>query len=124
MQEVLVRVRTQGWPGTPTPEDHGLTPQEVGREACVQLPTWGRVGTESGEEGPLTILSQRPWQAPILPVATQAWASPTYKGAGEGTAGLMWASPSPTFHTARLQAEHMLGEREGGKEGCHLGKQH
>lgn len=39
MQEILVRVRTQGWPGTPTPEDHGLTPKEVGSEACVQIPT-------------------------------------------------------------------------------------
>lgn len=39
VQEVLVRVRTQGWSGTPTPEDHGFTPQEVGIEARVQLPS-------------------------------------------------------------------------------------
>lgn len=54
-----------------------------------------------------------------------AWASPTYEGAGEGTAGLMWASSPPAFHTARLQVEHMLRERKGReREGCHLGKQH
>lgn len=56
MQEVLVRVRTQGWPRTPTPEDDGLTPQEVSSETCVQLPTW-RIRTESGKEGAATILS-------------------------------------------------------------------
>lgn len=39
VQEVLVRVGTQGWSGTPRPEDHGLMPQEVGIEACVQLPS-------------------------------------------------------------------------------------
>lgn len=43
-----------------------------------------------------------------------AWVSPTYKGAGEGTAGLVWASPPPTFHASGLQMEHMLGRgREG-----------
>lgn len=38
MQQALVRVRTQGWSETPTPENHGLAPQEVSSEACVQLP--------------------------------------------------------------------------------------
>lgn len=35
----------------------------------------------------------------------------------------MRAPPPPTFHTAGLKVEHMLGEREEGREGCHLGKQ-
>jgi hypothetical protein len=35
MQEALVRVRTQGRPGTPTSEDHGFSPQEVSSETCV-----------------------------------------------------------------------------------------
>lgn len=48
------------------------------------------------------------------PCAHPCPASPTYKGAGEGTAGLVWASPPPTFHTAWLQVEHVLGERKGG----------
>lgn len=39
MQDALVRVRTQGWSGTPTSENHGLTSKEISREACVQLPT-------------------------------------------------------------------------------------
>lgn len=50
----------------------------------------------------------------MLPVPRWAWGSLTYKSAGKGTAGLMWASPPPTFYTAGLQVEHMLGERQGG----------
>ena len=36
----------------------------------------------------------------------------------------MWTPPPPTLHTAGLQVEHVLPEREEGREGCHLGKQH
>lgn len=39
MQDTLVRVGAQGWPGASAAEDHGLTPQEVRSEARVQLPT-------------------------------------------------------------------------------------
>lgn len=76
-------------------------------------------GKQLGDEGPATILP--PWHqpAPTLPVPTHIWASPTYIGAGERTAGLMRAPPPPTFNTAGLQVEHVLGEREGR---CHLGK--
>lgn len=116
VQEALVRVRTQGRPGTPTPEDHGLAPQKVGSEAGVQLPTWE---AELGEEGPATILPQWHQPAPTLPVPTHTQKSPTYIGAGKRTAGFMRAPPPPTFNTVGLQVEHVLGEREGG---CHLGK--
>lgn len=44
-----------------------------------------------------------------------AWVSPTYKGAGEGTTGLVWASPPPTFHASGLQMEHMLGRGTEGE---------
>lgn len=62
----------------------------------------------------MTLASTHPHHA--HPGHTLGWASPTYKGAGEGTAGLMWAPPPPTFHTAGLKMEHMLGEREEGRK--------
>lgn len=39
--------------------------------------------------------------------------SPTYKGAGEGTAWLVWATPPSVFHSARFQVEHVLEAGKG-----------
>lgn len=70
------------------------------------------VGAESGEGGqslnpahpfPMMLANPHPCHA------GPAWVSPTYKGAGEGAAGLVWASPPPTFHASGLQVEHVLG---------------
>jgi hypothetical protein len=55
---------------------------------------------------------------PSRPISTllthSGLVSPTYKGAGEGSAGLMWATPPSILDAASIQAEHMLvRERKG-----------
>lgn len=68
-------------------------------------------GDQSQERGPgLTtspISSQCYAPTPTL-LAGSGLISPTYKGAGEGTVWLMWATPPSIFHAARIQVEHML----------------
>lgn len=114
VQEVLVRVRTQGRPGTPTPEDHGLAPQEVGSEARVQLPTWGG-GAESGEEGsrhpfPRTSAGSHPPCAhPALSIThlRRCWRRAGWAHAGTAPAHSQHCGPP---------GEVRAGEREAG---CH-----
>lgn len=113
VQDVLVRVRTQGRPGTPTPEDHGLAPQEVSSEARVQLPAWGGHSVST--------LSQRHWQAPILPVLTRARHHPPTKVLAKGRLGSCGHRPRPLSTLPGSRWSTCWGR---GREGCHLGRQH
>lgn len=96
MQEVLVRVGTQGWPGTPTPEDHGLMPQEVSSEASIQLPAWGQ-GRGRVRPEPHSRASSLPsgtGQLP-LPMPTRPGHYPPTKALANGRLGSCGHRPRP-----------------------------
>lgn len=80
-------------------------------------------GGQSQERGPDLAISAIPsgnfGSIPTL-LAHSGLVSPTYKGAGEGTAGLVWATPPSIFDAARIQVEHMLDRGERVRTGSPL----
>lgn len=93
-------------------------PRKSAVRPVYSSPPRGDQGQERGPGlAPSPISSRCYAPAPTL-LARSGLVSPTYKGVGERTAWLMWATPPSVFHTARIQAEHMLDRgRKGAQNG-------